>query len=82
MYTLRHLVLFSLLVTAAGCESNSESERKPTGTPTDPVRECEKHGQVCRIDKSRLGVCMEPKEPQREAICQGRFPCLRCAPQH
>ena len=65
-----------------GCESDSGEKQKPTGSPTDPVVDCEKHGQVCRIDSSRLGVCIEPKEPKRTELCQGRFPCLYCAPQH
>lgn len=78
---LRLLIVMIGLLTAS-CESGSDEKQKPTGTPTDPVMECEKHGQVCRIDSSRLGVCITPTEEKRQAICEGRFPCLQCMPQH
>ena len=42
-----------LLVLACG----SGAGRKPAGTTSDPVDVCEKVADVCRIDKSRLGVC-------------------------
>jgi len=59
----------------------SEGTSKPTGTPTDPVEHCEEHGQVCRVSKSQLGVCIE-KQDRRPEDCGGKFPCLACAPQH
>jgi len=30
---------------------------KPTGTSGDPVDVCERVGDVCKLDKARLGVC-------------------------
>lgn len=74
------LVTFGLLLGA--CESGSDEPRKPEGTPTDPVMTCERHGQVCRIDSSRLGVCIEAKEENRQALCDGKYPCLQCTSQH
>lgn len=71
--------LFGLgLVMVAACSSGSGRENhKPAGTPTDPVDVCERVGDVCRIDDSRLGVCVtKPSSACNEA------PCYACQPQH
>ena len=39
-----------------GCGPTS-STGKPAGTTSDPVVTCERFGDVCKIDSSRLGVC-------------------------
>ena len=62
------LALAVFLVTACGPQSNE----KPAGTIADPVEICEAVGQVCRIDKARLGVCVEHGSGQGFA----------CQPQH
>ena len=66
---LRSLFL-ALPLLLMGCEDTSKKSNKPAGTPTDPVAKCEKFGDVCVIDKSRLGVCIQ--EGTR----------WTCAPQH
>lgn len=43
----------ALLVAMAACGPRE----KPSGTSGDPVEVCERIGDVCRLDKSRLGVC-------------------------
>lgn len=43
-----------------GCGPSS-STGKPAGTPNDPVVTCERFGDVCKIDNSRLGVCAQQK---------------------
>ncbi|HEY5945356.1 MAG TPA: hypothetical protein VIV40_07690 [Kofleriaceae bacterium] len=40
-----------------GCGRSSGS--KPAGTTSDPVVTCTKYGDVCKLDKSRLGVCTQ-----------------------
>ena len=49
------------LVTALllGCGPGSSS--KPAGTTSDPVMTCERFGDVCKIDDSRLGVCAQKR---------------------
>lgn len=43
-----------------GCgPGSSSSTSKPAGTPSDPVVTCERFGDVCKIDDSRLGVCAQ-----------------------
>jgi len=44
-----------------GCAPASDSNRKPAGTSADPVTTCERVGDVCKIDGSRLGVCAQAK---------------------
>ncbi|MEZ4402379.1 MAG: hypothetical protein R3B06_20305 [Kofleriaceae bacterium] len=45
-----------------GCgPGGSSSTGKPAGTPGDPVTVCERFGDVCRIDGSRLGVCTQDR---------------------
>jgi hypothetical protein len=44
-----------------GCGPTSDSKSKPTGTTADPVLTCERVGDVCKIDRSRLGVCEQAK---------------------
>jgi hypothetical protein len=71
--------LFLLVVLVLGCPPADEGKsRTPAGTLTDPVDKCERAGDVCRIDDSRLGVCTIPKDP---SVCEQQ-PCLICAPQH
>jgi hypothetical protein len=64
------------------CESGQSKASEPTGTPTDPVEVCERHGLVCRYNNAQLGVCVEAQTAEAVAKCEGRFPCLFCAPQH
>ena len=74
------LCAFALL---ASCKVKEKSGNdKPSGTPTDPVAECEQHGQVCKMTSSQLGVCLAPKNGSEDPRCAGRSPCLVCAPQH
>lgn len=44
-----------------GCGPGSSSNSKPAGTTSDPVITCERFGDVCKIDQSRLGVCTQAK---------------------
>jgi len=46
-----------LLVLVLGCGPSTNS--KPAGTSADPVLVCERVADVCRLDKSRLGVCIQ-----------------------
>jgi hypothetical protein len=80
----RLLVMTSAMVLALGaCRGGSSpsggsssqsgsASGKPEGTTSDPVTVCERFGDVCKLDGSRLGVCAAQK--------QG--PGLVCAPQH
>jgi hypothetical protein len=70
------------LLAVAACNPSGSSERKPTGTPGDPVDVCERLADVCRLDSSRLGVCIAPPPGNPPASCEGRDPCFICAPQH
>ena len=45
----------AMLVILVACGPTSTS--KPSGTASDPVAICERVADVCRLDKSRLGVC-------------------------
>ena len=47
-----------LIVTVLGCGPSSSSSAKPAGTMSDPVDVCERVADVCRLDKSQLGVCV------------------------
>lgn len=78
----RAFLLAAIPCVIMSCESGPAKQHKPTGTPTDPVPLCERHGQVCRLDKSQLGVCVAAQSPEAKEKCEGRFPCLLCAPQH
>ena len=45
-----------------GCgPGSSSSSSKPAGTTNDPVVTCERFGDVCKIDDSRLGVCAQKR---------------------
>jgi len=66
---IRALLIASLL---ASCGPGSSSSNKPAGTLSDPVLVCERVADVCRLDSSRLGVCVYAKN--------GRD--LACASQH
>ncbi len=50
----------SLLVLLVAC--GPSSDRKPTGSTNDPVEVCERIADVCRFEKSKLGVCMERRD--------------------
>jgi len=69
---------------AGGCSSpdSSSAAHKPAGTPTDPVLVCERLADVCRLDGSRLGVCIAAPAGQSPEACAGRPRCFICAPQH
>lgn len=52
----------ALVTMLLGCgPSSSSSSSKPAGTTSDPVVTCERFGDVCKIDKSRLGVCAQDR---------------------
>lgn len=76
------VLVFALLL--AGCRSPSEpaAKREPAGTPTDPVEVCKRIADVCRLDESRLGVCIAAPEGKPPAECAGRTPCFLCVSQH
>ena len=67
---------------AAACGPSGQTNSKPTGTPTDPVLVCERIADVCRLDDSRLGVCIQPPAGPPPESCAGRSPCFICTPQH
>ncbi|HKE16076.1 MAG TPA: hypothetical protein VKB80_14470 [Kofleriaceae bacterium] len=67
---------------AAACGPSGQASSKPTGTPTDPVLVCERVADVCRLDDSRLGVCIQPPAGPPPEACAGRSPCFICTPQH
>jgi len=55
----RAMIVTGLLL---GCGPGSTSSNdKPAGTPSDPVVTCERFGDVCKIDRARLGVCAHRK---------------------
>jgi len=56
-----HLGLAVAAALALGCGPTSSSNGKPSGSPSDPVLTCERVADVCRLDKSRLGVCVQSK---------------------
>jgi hypothetical protein len=66
-----------VLLLLAGC--SSAKERKPEGTPTDPVEVCERVADVCRLEGAKLGVCVTALSPEP---CKGRVPCFTCMSQH
>jgi len=49
----------AILLMLSGCGPSSTS--KPAGTSADPVLSCERVADVCRLDGSRLGVCVQAK---------------------
>ncbi len=81
---LRCAIALTAVALLAACSSSSDSseQRKPTGTPTDPVLVCERVADVCRLDGSRLGVCVEPAAGTTPEECAGRSPCFTCMSQH
>jgi hypothetical protein len=79
----RHLAALVLALAAAiGCSSSGSTDRKPGGTPSDPVDVCERLGDVCKLDTSRLGVCNQPPAGSPPTVCAGREPCFICVSQH
>ena len=76
------LLLLVLTLALGACESGAGKGHTPTGTPTDPVEVCERHGLVCHFKNAQLGVCVAAQSDAAKAKCKGRFPCLICAPQH
>ncbi len=81
---LRCAVAITAAALLAACSSSSDSsaQRKPAGTPTDPVLVCERVADVCRLDGSRLGVCIAPPAGTQPEECAGRSPCFTCMSQH
>jgi len=75
-------VALSLLVALVACSSSGSPDRKPAGTPSDPVEVCERLGDVCKLDGSRLGVCNAAPAGAAPAACAGRTPCFICTSQH
>ena len=79
----RHLAaLVFALAAAVACSSSGSTDRKPAGTQSDPVDLCERVGDVCKLDKSRLGVCNEAPGGSAPTACAGRSPCFICVSQH
>ena len=60
--------LLALVVALAACGPSTD---KPAGTTNDPVLVCERVADVCRLDKSRLGVCIQEK-PGATFTCQSQ----------
>jgi hypothetical protein len=48
-----------VFVVAIGCGRKGEPPAK--GTSANPVETCERFGDICKLDGSRLGVCSPPK---------------------
>jgi len=65
-------ILITCLLALLGCGRSKSSSHKPVGTATDPVEVCERLGDVCKLDRARLGVCAASTSE----------PGLVCAPQH
>jgi hypothetical protein len=62
------LVIALILV---GCGPTSST--KPSGTASDPVTTCERVADVCRLDASRLGVCVQARGGSAGALtCQSQ----------
>lgn len=76
------IVKVLVFVGAVACSSSGSSDRKPAGTPSDPVDVCERMGDVCKLDASRLGVCNDPPAGTTPAACAAREPCFICVSQH
>jgi hypothetical protein len=53
----RWLIAISMSLASCGPSTNS----KPSGTSSDPVLTCERIADVCRLDGSRLGVCVQAR---------------------
>jgi hypothetical protein len=63
----RLAIAFALL----GCGPTSST--KPAGTSNDPVTVCERVADVCRLDTSRLGVCVQARGGSAAALtCQSQ----------
>ena len=77
------LILAGLLVAAcsSATSSDSSSQEAPAGTLADPVDECRRAADVCRLDGSRLGVCIQAAGASA-AACEDRTPCFVCMSQH
>jgi hypothetical protein len=50
----------SALAMLAAC--GPSADHKPTGSTNDPVEVCERIADVCRFDKTKLGVCMQRRD--------------------
>jgi hypothetical protein len=64
---MRRAILITCL--ALGCGRGAPEKK---GTAANPVEVCEHLGEVCKLDKARLGVCSPTKEGTG----------LTCAAQH
>jgi hypothetical protein len=60
MHRLAIVMALGLGVGVAACGKSSTSG-KPAGTLSDPVEVCERVADVCRLDKARLGVCVQAR---------------------
>jgi hypothetical protein len=76
-------VQMAILAALVSCKPTGSrpARHEPTGTPSDPVDVCKRLADVCRLDASRLGVCVQAPAPDAPA-CAGRTPCYVCTPQH
>jgi len=59
------------LLAIAALAACGPSTSKPAGTSADPVLVCERVADVCRLDKARLGVCVQEK-PGAPFTCQSQ----------
>jgi hypothetical protein len=67
---MRAVLVLIVVVAVAGC--GRKASDAPKGTAANPVDTCERFGDVCKLDSSRLGVCSPPKSGSG----------LVCTPQH
>jgi hypothetical protein len=65
-------IAMTVWIACLGCGRGAASSDKPKGTTSDPVEVCERFGDVCKLDGSKLGVCAAKKSG----------PGLVCASQH
>ncbi|MBA3396875.1 MAG: hypothetical protein H0T89_29870 [Deltaproteobacteria bacterium] len=67
---MRSLLSIAVVALALGCGKDAGS-KKPAGTHADPVEVCERVADVCRLDRSKLGICVSRSPTE-----------LACASQH
>lgn len=76
--------VLAVALSLVACKSSDSASgpREPAGTPSDPVTECKRVADVCRLDGSRLGVCTMASPDTAPEACAGRTPCILCMSQH
>lgn len=71
MYARRLALTFVVVVGGTWAACGPTSSSKPAGTSADPVTVCERVADVCRLDGSRLGVCVQARDG-RGFACQSQ----------